>query len=102
MKLPNCVYQRLLKQSRSCKEEEFGELRLDASECLIVTRDADERRVSLKLEVTQSGQSLACVVESSSGSLKVKEIVDTKVNCLPKHYKVAETVKEGFKRPDAA
>ena len=118
--MPTQIYQRALKLSSGKGEEDFGEVRLERNEqgeftgeCVMVSRDMDQKRVILKmsgpmLETTKShqdseegGVSLACLDEKvSTGSMRVSGIINSRITCLPKIYKVGDIARSGFQRSD--
>ena len=109
VKIPSQIYQRLFKDVTTNKqEEEIGELRVDEDgNCLMLMRDLDGRRVSLKTtgrilsDDNQHGEfgTNAVITESlMSGEMKLRQLVSEKLVCLPRNYKVGEDARTGFFR----
>ena len=90
---------------KSQGDVEIGELRLeaDSNDCLMLMRDADNRRVSLK--VTALGTQLnllqgVLTEKAARGSLQLQSTVSECLQCVPKNYKVGESARTGFFRDE--
>ena len=81
---------------------ELGELRLDqdTGECLMLMRDTDDRRASLKVTMGEQGheEGRHAVMQERGAKLAMRCVVDEKLTCLPRNYKVGEGAKSGFFR----
>jgi hypothetical protein len=121
----------LLQESTSAKgkgdqaECELGEIRLELpvkdisegttaaeeekeGECLMLFRDLEGKRVSLKVNIDkeasmtpEGGAGQGVITENTNtGELRLRSLVNDKLNCVPKNYKVGEAARSGFFRSE--
>jgi hypothetical protein len=119
----------LLLESTSAKgkgdqaESELGEIRLEMppiqegtagaeeekeGECLMLFRDLEGKRVSLKVNIDkeasltdEGGAGQGVITENANnGELKLRSLVNERINCVPKNYKVGEAARSGFFRSE--
>lgn len=90
----------------------MGEFRIEVdegsntSECLMLMRDVEGKRVSLKVALTQVDstggfkQGIITQNDKKGGELKLRSIVTDSIACVPKNYKVGQSAKSGFFRDE--
>ena len=118
----------MLQESTSAKGKgdqadcELGEIRLEMpnqdgqeattpaaeGECLMLFRDLEGKRVSLKINIDkeasltdEGGAGQGVITENANnGELKLRSLVNERINCVPKNYKVGEAARSGFFRSE--
>ena len=82
----------------------MGEIRIDeeTGECLMLMRDNEGKRVSLKVSLTEQTESKQGILTETSkkNGLKLRSLVTHSMACVPKNYKVRDTEKTGFFRDE--
>ncbi len=91
-------------------DTEIGEFRIDiegesTSECLMLMRDTEGKRVSLKVSLGEvdisRGFKQGIITENEKkAELKLRTIITDTMACVPKNYKVGESAKTGFFRDE--
>ena len=89
---------------------EIGEFRIETDEqtkevkeCLMLMRDTENRRVSLKVNFVKQQMMQQGVITEKSGRSNVfqlESMISESLQCVPRNYKVGESTRSGFFREE--